>query len=77
MFPNNCPILEQTADGYNVGRCWFHLENNKCPRHGDVTEEIIKYRDTGKCTLENDMRKRKGLPELGTYHTYSFRGDIS
>jgi len=62
----NCPILEQTADGANVGRCWFHLPDGKtCPRHGDVSVEVDHFNESGKCTLENIMRKRKSLPKLG------------
>jgi len=52
-FPNNCPILEQTADGYCVGRCWFNLKDGKfCPRHGDVSKAVDHYVETGKVTLE-------------------------
>ena len=50
----NCPILEQTADGVNVGRCWFYLPDGKtCPRHGDVSAEVDYFSKTGKCTLES------------------------
>ena len=66
MSENNCPILEQTGDGNNCGRCWHHLPDGQtCPRHGDVTVEVLHYKHTGKCTLENSMRKRKGLVLLG------------
>jgi hypothetical protein len=58
----NCPILEQTADGVSVGRCWMRLEGMMCPRHGDVSAEVERLHETGHCTLENIMRKRKGLP---------------
>ena len=62
----NCPIKEQTADGSPCGRCWFHLPDGKtCPRHGDVTEEVERFKETGHTTLENVMRKRKGLSLLG------------
>jgi hypothetical protein len=62
----NCPVIEQTGDGARVGRCWFHLEDGKtCPRHGDVSVEVEKFERTGLGTLENVMRKRKGLPLLG------------
>lgn len=62
----NCPILEQTADGVNVGRCCYHLPDGQtCPRHGNVAVEVAENISTGKCTLENRMRKRKNLPELG------------
>ena len=56
---NNCAILEQTADGRCCGRCWFHLTNNICPRHGDVYEVQRRYRETGKLTLESEFRKEQ------------------
>lgn len=35
--PQNCPIVERTADGIAVGRCWFWMEDgHTCPRHGDL-----------------------------------------
>ena len=61
----NCPIREQTADGYVVGKCDFHLDGHTCPRHGDVREEVERFNRDGLCTLENVMRKRKGLELLG------------
>ena len=62
----HCPINEQTADGVACGRCWYYLSDGKtCPRHGDVQEEVERYRQTGHLTLENVMRKRQGLPLLG------------
>lgn len=64
-LPTCCPILEQTADGKNCGRCWSKLDIHECPRHGDVSVEQVEFSVSGKCTLENAMRKRKGLPLLG------------
>jgi hypothetical protein len=62
----NCPIIEQTSDGVNVGRCWFYLNEYTCPRHGNVEEEVKTFLDNnGKLTLENIMRKRKGQSLLG------------
>jgi len=62
----NCPIIEQTGDGNSCGRCWFYLQDGiTCHRHGDVAIEVEEFNRTGKCTLENSMRKRKGLPLLG------------
>jgi hypothetical protein len=58
----NCPINEQTADGTVVGRCWMTLSDGVCPRHGDVQHELDRFRETGHTTVENLMRKRKGLP---------------
>lgn len=37
-FPNNCNKIEYTADGFPIGRCWFHLVKGKCPRHGQIIE---------------------------------------
>lgn len=63
---NNCPINEQTADGFAVGRCLFHLPDGKtCPRHGDVEEEVRRFEKTGHITLENVIRKRKGKKLYG------------
>ncbi len=62
----NCPILEQTADGHSCGRCCYYLPDGKtCPTHGDVSDEVERYRTEGYLTLENTMRKRKGLKLLG------------
>jgi hypothetical protein len=58
----NCPINEQTADGRGCGRCWHHLPDGKtCPTHGDVSVEVARFVETGHGTLENVMRRRKGL----------------
>lgn len=51
-FAANCPIREATADGVPCGRCWFHCQHNICPRHGDVSEALATYRETGKLTDE-------------------------
>lgn len=65
-YPPCCPILEQTADGgHSVGRCWMALDGIVCSRHGEVEIECKRFAETGKCTLENSMRIRKGLPRLG------------
>lgn len=62
----NCPINEQTRDGWISGRCCFLLPDGKtCHRHGDVSEEVERFRATGRMTLENVMRKRKGWALLG------------
>ena len=53
--PNNCPILERTADGVRVGRCWHYLKDGRCPRHGDVSEAVEKYKSTGKLTDEKEI----------------------
>lgn len=62
----NCPIIEQTADGTPCGRCWLALTNGTvCPRHAGVGPEVDRFMETGHCTIENVMRKRKGWPLLG------------
>jgi hypothetical protein len=55
FMPNNCPIRERTADGVNVGRCWFGLKDGICPRHGDVRAAVKIFKDTGK--LVEDPRR--------------------
>lgn len=66
----NCPIIEQTGDGTRCGRCCFHLpDGTTCPRHGDVSEEVKLFREEQRMTLENVMRKRKGLSLLGKPQT--------
>lgn len=55
----NCAVLERTADGYPVGRCWFAVDvSGKCPRHGDVREVQARFRSTGKLTDEKDLPPR-------------------
>lgn len=39
QFPNNCPIVEVTGDGEEVGACTYHLKAGVCPRHGEVKKE--------------------------------------
>lgn len=56
-MPNNCPILEQTADGINVGRCFYYLKNNICPRHGNVEMAVDFYKKNGTLILENDFKE--------------------
>lgn len=37
ICPNNCPIIEQTADGVEIGTCCFYIGEEKiCPRHGKI-----------------------------------------
>ncbi len=59
LSPNNCPIREHTADGVNVGRCFFHCPNDVCPRHGDVSEALELYRTTGSLTNDSFAKKAK------------------
>ena len=50
----NCIIIEKTADGVSVGRCWFYLYDGKtCPRHGDVSQAVIRFKETKKFTNED------------------------
>ena len=51
---NNCPILELTADGVQVGRCYYFCPGNVCPRHGDVRRELKRYLETALLTREDD-----------------------
>jgi hypothetical protein len=41
--PNNCPVIERTADGERVGVCWFHLKDGVCPRHGKVKPQEAAF----------------------------------
>jgi hypothetical protein len=50
-----CAVREYTADAKPAGRCWFHLEGNRCPRHGDVSKVQENYRATGRLTDEIDL----------------------
>lgn len=36
--PNNCSVIERTADGESVGPCWYYLKDGVCPRHGRVKQ---------------------------------------
>lgn len=37
LNPDNCAVIERTADGKSVGPCLFYLEKGTtCPRHGVV-----------------------------------------
>ena len=57
--PNNCPIRERTADGRSVGRCWFYLPDGKtCPRHGDVSDAVEKYKRTEQLSEESPPSRR-------------------
>ncbi len=61
----NCPINEQTGDGRICGRCYCYLPDGvTCPRHGDVSVEVDHFHESGKTTLENTMRARKGMTIL-------------
>ena len=41
LMPSNCPLIEQTGDGVEVGTCCFYMPDGKtCPRHGDVDKLI-------------------------------------
>lgn len=53
--PNCCAVLERTADDIPVGRCWFHLKDGVCPRHGDVKAVQDHYLATGNLTDERDI----------------------
>jgi len=69
MPTEHCPINEQTGDGVTCGRCWFPLKDGVCQRHGEVRDEVRFFKEHGHLTLENTMRRRKGLPLLGRLHS--------
>ena len=52
MMLNNCPINERSGDGVLVGRCWYHLKDGVCPRHGDVREAVETLKNEGRLTPE-------------------------
>jgi len=57
--PKACAVRERTGDGVSVGRCCFHVGNDDvCPRHGNVSAAMARYRETGKLTDENELPKR-------------------
>lgn len=56
---SHCPIIECTADGVSVGRCWHYLADGKtCPRHGDVGVTLLYYLQTGKLTRERAVLEK-------------------
>lgn len=55
LAADSCAIRERTADGVSVGRCWHHVKDGWCPRHGDVKAVQDHYARTGELT---DERKR-------------------
>ena len=62
LFSKNCAVLECTADGISVGRCWFYVGDNYiCERHGDVRKIQEIYVETGQCTSELKLNERTGL----------------
>ena len=58
--PTACAVRERTADGVSVGRCWFHVEAGRCPRHGDVSKVQDEYARTGRLTDEGDLYEARG-----------------
>lgn len=74
ISPNACAVRERTADGVSVGRCYHHVVDGKCPRHGDVTEVQKRYRETGRLTDERDLKPklewRRGLAGHRKRHAY-------
>jgi hypothetical protein len=55
-----CAVREYTADLVSVGRCWFNVQDGKCPRHGDVREVQRKFVETGRLTDEFELATWKG-----------------
>jgi hypothetical protein len=64
--PEACAVLERTADFKAVGRCWFRVDDGRCPRHGDVAKVQEHYRKTGRLTDELDLPKRRSPNEKTT-----------
>lgn len=61
IMPNNCPVIERTADGRSVGRCFHWLgDDGRCERHGDVTLYRERHQRTGRLIDENDLRRDRG-----------------
>lgn len=58
--PHACAVRERTADGVSVGRCWFNVVDDKCPRHGDVSKVQAEYVRTGRLTDEGDLYDARG-----------------
>lgn len=62
--PDNCPILELTADGVAVGRCWYYLGGSfTCPRHGDVREAVQRLPILTDELVHRNSREVKGTKE--------------
>jgi hypothetical protein len=60
LFPRSCPINSRTGDGDLVGRCWhFLLDGKTCKIHGDVSEAIKLYMETGKLTPEEVSNEKR------------------
>lgn len=54
LFPSNCPLIEKTADGIEVGTCCFYMEDGTtCPRHGDIAVYLYNnYYDSQRTNKE-------------------------
>lgn len=68
---NNCPIRQHTADGVSVGRCWHFLgrgDTKICRIHGDVTEAVKTYANTGRLTNDRfaERDRREETADAGT-----------
>jgi hypothetical protein len=42
MFPNNCPVIEVTGDGVEVGTCTYYMKDGVCPRHGKAAQPVAE-----------------------------------
>jgi len=46
LFPDNCAVIERTADGQRVGACTYYLTDGvRCPRHGRVKVKRAERKD--------------------------------
>lgn len=54
-YSKNCAVVEETADGASVGRCWHYVgDSNVCPRHGDVSAVQARYQAGAGLTPERE-----------------------
>ena len=49
MFPNNCPVIEVTGDGVEVGTCTYHIPDGVCPRHGRLLTQRANENEVCSC----------------------------
>lgn len=57
-----CPVRIPARAGFYAQRCVFHTGNDGiCPAHGDVCEQLKRYRKTRLLTDEVDLPTKKVL----------------
>lgn len=74
MFPNNCPVIEVTGDGVEVGTCTYYMPNGVCPRHG----RLLTQRAADVCPVCAGKRhiqtKSRGLVKCASCNGTGQRG---